>query len=318
MEAIVDKPAARSGQRKAALPEPVVIAALRDSLVRGLLPVEAGCRSQTRESPASPSSRWKPAAFVLCSQGMGWCELRGRRHAVHAGDLLVLPPGEPWAYGADLPHSWSLFWLLAVGDEVRQLLPLLGARPEAPILRLGVDPQIAAGFTDLIDALERGRTRPGLFQASRVAGYLISLMMRRAGEHEHCALNARQRIASCIAYMRRHFDKPISLTMLAELAGLTPTYFSKLFRDQTRHSSMDFLRQLRAEQARHLLDSTPWPVKTIAARVGYDDPLHFSRAFRGIYGVSPRQYRRGLVPCPASPALLAATGDLTNSPGYLE
>ena len=54
---------------------------------------------------------------------------------------------------------------------------------------------------------------------------------------------------------------------------------------------MHYLREHRIQTASRQLDQTPRPIETIAAAVGYPDPLHFSRVFHAVTELSPSQYR---------------------------
>jgi AraC family transcriptional regulator of arabinose operon len=100
-----------------------------------------------------------------------------------------------------------------------------------------------------------------------------------------------RKIARCIAYISLHLNEPIKMTQLAEMADLSPSYFWALFKQKTGYAPIDFLIRLRMHQACHLLKTTDKPVNEIAAALGYQDPLYFSRAFKSILGVPPTRYR---------------------------
>ena len=59
---------------------------------------------------------------------------------------------------------------------------------------------------------------------------------------------------------------------------------------------MEHITEMRMELAKNLLESTQLPVKEIAGRVGYNDPLYFSTVFRNYTGMNPRAYRKFSVP----------------------
>jgi AraC-like DNA-binding protein len=64
-----------------------------------------------------------------------------------------------------------------------------------------------------------------------------------------------------------------------------------LFKEQTGYSPIDYFIRLRMHQACQLLDTSQLSVKRIAAALGYDDPLYFSRVFKGVNDISPTEYR---------------------------
>lgn len=281
------------GQRIVVLPRDVVSKVLKNPLTGRLTPTDVGYFPHATGHFYERKKGIDQAVCIYCSKGAGWCEMRGCCHDVKEGELLVLPPGEPHTYGADETHPWTIFWFHVAGEDVRLLLPEFGVPGDRPVVYLGDDPQIAAVFEDMLDLMEHGHAPFQMLHVSRMLAYLISLMILRARENWRAAPDAKQKVAYCINYMKQHLDKPLRLVTMANLAGYTPSYFNVLFRHETGFTCMDYLMQLRIQQACEWLRETHWPVKTIAAKLGYEDPLYFSRVFRAVKKISPRQFRGG-------------------------
>lgn len=100
------------------------------------------------------------------------------------------------------------------------------------------------------------------------------------------------RILKLIAFMRQHYRERITLETLGRQVFLSPNHLAALFRDYTGHSPIDYLIQVRIEEARRLLHSPECTIAEIAERVGYEDPAYFSRLFRKHAGMSPAGFRR--------------------------
>lgn len=83
-----------------------------------------------------------------------------------------------------------------------------------------------------------------------------------------------------------------SVARLAELIGMKRSSFAKAFKLATGTTPMDFVMALRLERARQLLGTTALSVADVAARSGFVDRSHFSRAFRARFGESPAKLRR--------------------------
>ena len=99
------------------------------------------------------------------------------------------------------------------------------------------------------------------------------------------------RIAHVITAMEADIDGRLTVAALAAAVNLSPSRLTALFRKETGVSPSRFLRALRMERARLLLERTFLTVKEVMAFVGVNDPSHFSRDFSRHYGVAPSRLR---------------------------
>ena len=102
-------------------------------------------------------------------------------------------------------------------------------------------------------------------------------------------LNAVQRV---IARIVTQLDESADLDALAQLAGLSPFHFHRIFRGMVGETPLELLRRLRMERAAMLLLETETPVTRIAFDAGYETHEAFTRAFRASYGAAPSVFRR--------------------------
>lgn len=92
-------------------------------------------------------------------------------------------------------------------------------------------------------------------------------------------------------YIVKHCFEQLNTKSIAEKFGFTPAYFSRLFQDYKKISPTDYIVRLRMEKAMELFqDHSELKIKEIAAHVGYQDSLYFSKVFRKYTGKSPKQY----------------------------
>jgi len=100
------------------------------------------------------------------------------------------------------------------------------------------------------------------------------------------------RVQTVIQFMNSNLQRRISLTELAEVANLSPSHLSRIFKDQTKLSQGEYLIRLRMEKARHLLVTSLLSIKQIMALVGYSDRSNFLRHFKRHFGLLPSEYRK--------------------------
>lgn len=102
------------------------------------------------------------------------------------------------------------------------------------------------------------------------------------------------RIKNVLEYVEKHYQVPISLGELAEVAGMNPQYFCRAFKEITMQSPMDYVIFYRLEQAAKLLAATDLSVMEVALECGFNDCSYFIRVFKKQKGMTPNQYRKSL------------------------
>ncbi len=100
-----------------------------------------------------------------------------------------------------------------------------------------------------------------------------------------------QRIEKTLQLMRDNLHKELSLNECAQSVNLSVWRFVHIFRSNVGMPPIHYLRSLRMERARYLLETSFLSVKEIAHRVGLNDESHFVRDFKTAYGMSPALYR---------------------------
>ncbi|WP_216775204.1 response regulator [Metabacillus halosaccharovorans] len=101
-------------------------------------------------------------------------------------------------------------------------------------------------------------------------------------------------ISKAKTYIHDHYRESFSLDDVADYVELTPTYFTKLFKDQTQQTFIDYVTDYRIEKSKELLRQTNLSLKEIAYKVGYKDPNYYSRVFKKWTNLSPKQFRSTL------------------------
>ena len=95
-------------------------------------------------------------------------------------------------------------------------------------------------------------------------------------------------------YIDTHYDQDLSLESISRQTDISPYYFSKLFKNKTGVTFIDYLTNLRIEKAKELLSDPSRSMKEICSEVGYSDPNYFSRIFKKVTGKTPTEYKDGL------------------------
>ena len=100
-----------------------------------------------------------------------------------------------------------------------------------------------------------------------------------------------QRVCETITLMKDNLHRKLSLDLMAQSVSLKTSRLSYLFKAETGFAPAQYLKIIRMQQARHLLETTWLSVKIISVKVGVNDVSHFVRDFWKTYGLTPTEHR---------------------------
>jgi AraC-like DNA-binding protein len=98
-------------------------------------------------------------------------------------------------------------------------------------------------------------------------------------------------VKEAISFIELNYSFPITVEDVAIFCNLNRNYLGKLFKDSTNQTLQHFLMSYRMNRASELLKLSDLTINEISKRCGYQNQLHFSRAFKNIFGVSPHHWR---------------------------
>ena len=100
-----------------------------------------------------------------------------------------------------------------------------------------------------------------------------------------------QAIRRCIQYIGANYAHRVTLKDLAAIVFLSPAYLSRIFKAETGVAFNDYLNQVRINKAKSLLRNRKIRLTDVALMVGYEDQSYFTRVFKRMTGMLPRDYR---------------------------
>ena len=227
---------------------------------------------------------------------------------VERGTVIFVPPGVGHEYRlcedirvynclfrADLADG-ELMWAFR-DDQLRVLfdpLPRPGNKRGGEIVRVELDEDGTQRFLGALEPIDRGareaRTRAGQVAHLLLALDVVATAARAAGDAD-ASIPLPSSVATALALIEDDVSFPWTLTELSRLTYVGPTHLARSFARSLGTPPMHYLTQIRAERAAVMLTRTDDSVASIGAAVGWPDPAYFSRRFRAVYGISPREFR---------------------------
>ena len=148
---------------------------------------------------------------------------------------------------------------------------------------------------EMLSARTPGKSRRVADLAQLLASYLVEKYIGVAAEKPdfHSGLPIWQ-LRKVEDYVREQLADEISVETLAGLVELSPFHFSRVFKQATGMSPLQFVTRQRITLAQQLIRETSRSLIQVALEVGYTSPSHFTKVFRRVTGVTPMEFRSSL------------------------
>lgn len=157
------------------------------------------------------------------------------------------------------------------------------------------DPDLCAAGVMLRDALEADDLSSSVMFEAMSRVFLVKLLQkygkRRADEIERSARFTSRHYQRVLSYVQERLDQTISVDQLAAEVGMSPSHFSRVFKETLGSTPMQYVMAYRIEQAIKMMDEVERPLGEIALACGFADQAHFTRSFKQVIGQTPRAYR---------------------------
>ena len=230
--------------------------------------------------------------LIYCTEGKGYYSQDGREVPVQRGDLLYAQPRTHHRYRADAEQPWTIYWMHLSGEMLAEYERLLGLVSRGPVRHIGLHNDVVLEFSRLVT--EPIASHPDEQSWFRLQANAIAVLSRIAALPDNIAeiASAYGPIQKAIAIMNASLHQAFDIHRFAQAARLSERHFSRQFRKITGLPPGDWFIQQKIRRALMLLTLPGIQVKQVASRLGYDDPLYFSRVFRRFVGMPPEAYRR--------------------------
>lgn len=225
--------------------------------------------------------------LIYCTEGRGMIRVEGSEYLLRENEAFCIPRFRAHSYFACEEEPWSILWVHFKGEDVRYF-PLEECRIAA------LDTQHATNrmhflFDLLFRVLEGNYTLGNFIYLSQVLSLILAEIYDR--EKADTTQEQNRHVTNVVRYMYRHLHENLTLEQITEEFELSKSYLNAVFQKYTQHAPMDFFMNLKMKEARRLLKTTDQYVYEIAQSLGYTDQYYFSRIFKRIVGMSPKQYR---------------------------
>jgi AraC family transcriptional regulator len=232
------------------------------------------------------------AALELVVEGEGTATLNGRSHALRPGALFHYDHRTRLEIRTDPARPMAKYFLCLTGARAAARLRAAGI-PEHGVIHLAMFAEVQRVWEDLIHEGRYHRATAG-----RICAALVELLLLKiedlAGRAVAQGQLAEETFLRCKGAIEAQAGKLGTLQDITRNVGVGPTRLSRLFRRYQGLSPYQYLLHRKMALAAELLMDPTTLVKEAAAQVGFTDQYHFSRCFKKVHRVAPKEFQRSL------------------------
>lgn len=218
----------------------------------------------------------------------------GKAHwfSVHTGQGFMIFPYQITTYWADSSHPWEYVWVEFDGMYAKEVIRQSGLTINSPVYR-STDRAITAQMMQAMLDLAKKSDDTQFYKLSKLYQFADCLICSSDKFQKWGASGTLSDfyLQTAFSYIEHNFMNPITVESIAMQCNIHRNRLLKVFKDNIGKSPQEYLIHYRMSKASQLLTTTKLSINEIGNAVGYPNQLHFSRAFKNIYGISPKKYR---------------------------
>lgn len=220
----------------------------------------------------------------------GLCKIQigSKTYIGREGDVFLIPKNVPHSYESDTSRPFGELWIhfdVFPNADIFELLHL------PYLLHLGSNHPIKASF----ERFEKLQTSNLIADKFAVKAVLFEILAEyvKEGAAADCEIKSESnmRLESVLHYIHEHTAETISVAKLAALVQMHPNHFIRFFKAHTGYTPANYIKGVRMETAKRLLEESELNISEIAERVGMHEASYFSKMFKEYHSMSPKTYR---------------------------
>lgn len=229
--------------------------------------------------------------------GKGIFKVNGKTYHLSKNDGFILRKNQRVYYAPDSKDPWTTIWLGLSGDDLDNILNNTQLISQS-VIQYNPKQKSLSLLKEIVEYIEKNSTenkKHALKTFSLLYNFLFELnneFFSTDNINNFYHMNEDELASLVYEYIYNNFSEKIEIDKIAKHFNINRNYLFNLCKNHFGQSPKQILQELRMNKASQYIRGSDLSIKEIAAKIGYNDPLHFSKMFKKYYHYSPTQFRK--------------------------
>jgi AraC-like DNA-binding protein/mannose-6-phosphate isomerase-like protein (cupin superfamily) len=228
--------------------------------------------------------------FIYCIEGKGWVKLEGEKTELLPNQYVIIPKQLAHTYKSDENDPWSIYWMHFDGKISENLYQRYKLHNKKNKTIPFVEDRITL-FNQIYEIFENSYIDFQLEYANILSMNFISSFIYNQIDTTSNSNKHENKVGVITKFLNDNISKSFKSEDIAKEFNLSSSYIHTLFKKRTGYSLLHFFNLKKIQKACEYLNYTDLSIKEVSHKIGFQDPLYFSRLFKKYMNLSPRAYK---------------------------
>ncbi|MCM5664067.1 AraC family transcriptional regulator [Galbibacter mesophilus] len=279
------------GQRMIAFPKSIVTMMKTNPITRYFYVSDLGFYPRANHHHRIRKKGSNEYIFIYCTNGKGEVKVNNKKVTIHPNHFFIIPKNTMHEYKADEEDPWSIYWFHFKGFLADELYDRYMQHVERSI-NIPFSGDRIEEFNKIFNLFNTNYREKQIEHANILSLHFISSFLYQHAEDYLGNEQGETVIESVKEFLLENLDKNYMLDDIAEKFNYSASYLHSKFKKETGYPILVFFNLKKIQKSCEYLNYTDLSIKEISFKMGFKDPLYFSRIFKKYMDYSPRQYKK--------------------------
>tara|TARA_R110001606_G_scaffold223962_1_gene371966 strand:+ start:2433 stop:3320 length:888 start_codon:yes stop_codon:yes gene_type:complete len=280
------------GQKLISLPKSIINIAKNNPITKNFYITDLGHYPKANHHYRRRKRGSNEYILIYCTKGQGEIILDDIKYIISPNEFFIIPKKVKHEYRADESDPWTIYWFHFNGVLAKELFQRYKATDAKNYKNTPFSKEKIILFEKIFNLFDHNNLENQIEYANLLSLSFISTFIYQDSDFKVNRSDNDNIINSIKNFLLDNLDKNFTLDEVANKFNYSKSYLHTKFKSNTGYPIMVFFNLKKTQKACEYLNYTDLSIKEISYKIGFDDPLYFSRIFKNFMGKSPRNYKK--------------------------